>query len=171
MTTPQPDAQPLGSGGLSRRKILLMAGAGMAGISVAACSPGSSSSSATSSSATRSTSPGGSSSASGPPSPGPSATGTVITSVSKVPVGGAAIVDTGGTGFVVSQKTAGDVACYSAVCPHEGCLCSSIQGDDVVCPCHGSRFNIFTGDVVQGPATKGLAKVGVTVSGGNVVGS
>jgi Rieske Fe-S protein len=36
------------------------------------------------------------------------------------------------------------------------------------CPCHGSKFNVETGAVLNGPAQQPLAEVPVTVSGGQV---
>lgn len=145
----------------SRRNVLAIGALGAAGVALAACSSDSGSSS--SSSTSESPAAGQSDAAGG------SGSGAEITSVSKVPVGGAIITDSADTGFVVSQQTAGEVACYSAVCPHQGCLCSVIQGENAVCPCHGSQFNVFTGEVVQGPATTGLTKVDVKVAGGKVV--
>jgi glycine/D-amino acid oxidase-like deaminating enzyme/nitrite reductase/ring-hydroxylating ferredoxin subunit len=42
------------------------------------------------------------------------------------------------------------------VCSHQGCTLSEgqLKGETVQCPCHGSVFNIKTGEVVQGPAKK-----------------
>ena len=39
-------------------------------------------------------------------------------------------------------------------CTHMGCSLSKgkIEGERVVCPCHGSAFDLKTGEVVQGPA-------------------
>ncbi|MGB3954205.1 MAG: Rieske 2Fe-2S domain-containing protein [Brooklawnia sp.] len=46
----------------------------------------------------------------------------------------------------------------------------SVQGQDAVCPCHGSRFSIVDGSVVQGPATEPLVQASsVTVDGENLV--
>jgi nitrite reductase/ring-hydroxylating ferredoxin subunit len=40
-------------------------------------------------------------------------------------------------------------------CSHRGCSLSegSLEGDEIVCPCHGSRFDRRDGSVRQGPAT------------------
>ena len=40
-------------------------------------------------------------------------------------------------------------------CSHRGCSLSegSIEGEEVVCACHGSRFSLRTGAVKHGPAT------------------
>ncbi len=42
------------------------------------------------------------------------------------------------------------------VCTHAGCLLSDgdLNGEIVQCECHGSRFNVKTGEVVGGPAKK-----------------
>ena len=39
-------------------------------------------------------------------------------------------------------------------CTHAGCRLSNgkIDGETIRCPCHGSMFNIRTGEVVGGPA-------------------
>jgi len=39
-------------------------------------------------------------------------------------------------------------------CTHMGCKVSGgkIQGENVICPCHGSTFDLKTGSVVRGPA-------------------
>jgi Rieske Fe-S protein len=39
----------------------------------------------------------------------------------------------------------------------------------IVCPCHGSEFLVSNGDVVQGPATRGLTKLEIVEeSNGNL---
>jgi nitrite reductase/ring-hydroxylating ferredoxin subunit len=40
-------------------------------------------------------------------------------------------------------------------CSHRGCSLSegSLEGDEIVCACHGSRFDRRDGSVRQGPAT------------------
>ncbi len=40
---------------------------------------------------------------------------------------------------------------------------------EYVCPCHGSEFNVTTGDVIDGPAPHGLTKLKVVEeSNGNL---
>jgi 3-phenylpropionate/trans-cinnamate dioxygenase ferredoxin component len=50
-------------------------------------------------------------------------------------------------------------------CTHRGCKLSSgrLQGETVQCPCHGSMFNVATGDVVKGPAKNQEPSYTVTV--------
>jgi cytochrome b6-f complex iron-sulfur subunit len=42
-------------------------------------------------------------------------------------------------------------------------------GSEPHCPCHGSKYNALTGAVIQGPASRPLAKLGVRVANGEVV--
>jgi len=55
-------------------------------------------------------------------------------------------------------------------CPHRGGPLSEglIQGDVVVCPWHGARFRIETGEVLSPPAPHGVACYPVRVQGGEI---
>jgi Rieske Fe-S protein len=84
----------------------------------------------------------------------------------EVPVGGGKIF--AADKVVVTQPTAGDYKAFSAVCTHQGCVVAEIKGQDIDCTCHGSKFSITDGSVVQGPATKPLETLAVTVKGGEI---
>lgn len=139
------------AGFFSRRNVILAGVVGVATAAVAACSSGSSSAPTTSAAA-----------------PGSSA-GEVLATVASVPVGGAILQKANNTTYVVAQETAGNVICHLGICTHQGCPLTSIDGTNAVCPCHGSRFDVFAGTVEQGPATTPLPTVNVKVAGGNVV--
>lgn len=78
-----------------------------------------------------------------------------------IPVGGGTIIDS--AKVVITQPTEGDYKAFSAVCPHQGCTVSSVENGEITCACHGSTFDIATGDVTKGPATTGLAAKSVSV--------
>jgi len=73
-----------------------------------------------------------------------------------------------GAPIVISQATKGKITAFTAICTHMGCTAAP-AGKEIDCPCHGSRFDAFTGAVLGGPATKPLAAVNVKVSGADVV--
>ncbi|MDD2857634.1 MAG: Rieske (2Fe-2S) protein [Candidatus Nanopelagicales bacterium] len=92
---------------------------------------------------------------------------TVLTPLADVPVGGGVVIST--PPIVVTQPKAGQVQGFTAICPHAGCLVATVERDEIICPCHGSRFSAVDGSVIQGPAEQGLAAAAVSVQGANVV--
>jgi len=90
-----------------------------------------------------------------------------LTTTSKVPVGGGEVLTD--QKIVVTQPKAGTFAAFTAVCTHLGCLVDSVSGGTINCPCHGSKFSITNGSVVNGPATSPLAAVSIKVQGKNIV--
>jgi cytochrome b6-f complex iron-sulfur subunit len=52
----------------------------------------------------------------------------------------------------------------SLTCTHQGCTVNYDQSKQMfACPCHGSTFD-GNGNVLQGPATKSLAKYPITIN-------
>jgi Rieske Fe-S protein len=98
---------------------------------------------------------------------GSGGTGTTTVALSSIPVGGAVSASLGSAPIVVSQPSAGTVVAFSAVCTHQGCTVAP-QGKEFDCPCHGSRFDAATGDVITGPASDPLPKLTATVDGDTV---
>nr|WP_243876523.1 Rieske (2Fe-2S) protein [Streptomyces sp. 846.5] len=94
------------------------------------------------------------------------AAGTAIAAAS-VPVGGVLRVPAPGSGDPVylQQPKAGQYTALSGVCTHSGCTVNPPKDGRFVCPCHNSCFDAATGAVLQGPATKALARFGITRSG------
>ena len=79
-----------------------------------------------------------------------------------VPVGGGVVIET--AKVVVTQPTEGEFKAFSAVCTHQGCVVSGVT-DTIDCKCHGSKFSITDGSVVNGPATEPLEEMGVNLEG------
>ena len=86
-----------------------------------------------------------------------------IGKTSEVPVGGGKIFKA--EKVMVSQPSEGDFKAFSTVCTHQGCPITKMDGDEIECSCHGSRFLVADGSVANGPATKPLEELKVTVKG------
>ena len=89
-----------------------------------------------------------------------------IAKTSEIPVGGGKIFTS--EKVVVTQPTQGDFKAFSAICTHQQCVVTEIVGEDIDCKCHGSKFSIKDGSVVQGPATRPLGSFKATVSGEDI---
>jgi nitrite reductase/ring-hydroxylating ferredoxin subunit len=89
-----------------------------------------------------------------------------LTHTSDVPDGGGQIID--GPNIVVTQPEAGSFKAFTAVCTHQGCIVSTVADGTIDCPCHGSKFSIKDGSVVNGPATRPLAAIAIKVEGTSI---
>lgn len=148
----------------TRRNVLAVGavGVGAAGL-LAACGGGDEEPAASTPSSSPST---------GTPSTSPSAGGEAapadaLASTSDIPVGGGTIF--ADKQVVVTQPAAGDFKAFSAQCTHQGCLVSQVQGNEIVCTCHGSAFSTSDGSVLAGPATSPLPAQTITVEGSSIV--
>ena len=95
-----------------------------------------------------------------------SSIGQRLIALAQVPIGGGVIL--GGSHVVVTRDTGGTVHGFSATCTHQGCTVSAVRNGVIECPCHGSRFDANTGQVVRGPATAPLPVVALTIDAGVV---
>ena len=71
--------------------------------------------------------------------------------------------------YVVTQPSEGDYRAFTATCTHTGCTVGSVEDNEIVCPCHGSRFDASSGEVLQGPAAAPLDELQVSDEGGTLV--
>ena len=150
---------------MERRAVLtsgvVIAGAGIAAVTLAACGDNSGSAS---SAATPQTPAG-----SAPASPaGNASSGAQIAQAADVPVGGIFAFEDpqGGPAFLL-QPAAGTFLAYSGICTHNGCTVGYDEAAaEFACPCHGARFEVATGEPVQGPAQKPLTAIAVVEAGG-----
>lgn len=80
-------------------------------------------------------------------------------SIAQVDSGEGKIVDHRGKKLAVYRDESGIVKVCSAVCTHLGCIVQFNSAEKSWdCPCHGARFDT-DGEVLEGPATKPLARV------------
>ncbi len=90
--------------------------------------------------------------------------GGAIASLDDVPVGGAIAATTAaGEAILLTRPTENEIRAFSSVCTHQGCAVEPGSGE-LECPCHGSRFDLSTGEVLSGPASEPLPEVSVEVS-------
>ncbi len=70
------------------------------------------------------------------------------------------LVNLNGTYYAIGDK-----------CTHRGCSLSkgTIKDDTLQCACHGSTFNLKTGEVVKGPAKNPEPKYNVKVENNQVL--
>ena len=159
-----PDRAPdLAGSHPSRRRVLaIVAVTGAGGALLAACGGGSD---------TTTTTPGGSGGDSSTPAgsagDGVGGAGTALVATAKVPVGGGVIL--GGPQIVVTQPTKGTFKAFTAVCTHQACTVGMVKDNVISCPCHGSAYSAMDGSVKNGPATRALRAIPITVDGGQVV--
>jgi len=103
------------------------------------------------------------------PSGGTSAAGAaaVLASTASVPVGGGKILTA--QKIVITQPAAGSYKAFTAVCTHQGCIVATVADGTIDCLCHGSKFSVKDGSVVNGPAAIPLAPVAIKVEGTSIV--
>jgi len=98
---------------------------------------------------------------------GAAAAPAALASTADIPVGGGKIL--AAKKIVITQPKSGEFHGFSAVCTHAGCIVGTVSGGTINCPCHGSRFSITNGSVVNGPAASPLPPVGIKVQGTSIV--
>jgi Rieske Fe-S protein len=91
---------------------------------------------------------------------------TELANVSAIPEGGGMVITS--AKVVVTQPASGDYKAFTAICTHEQCLVDQVADGTINCPCHGSKFSVTDGAVVNGPATEPLAEKTIKVSSGKI---
>ncbi len=86
---------------------------------------------------------------------------------SEIPVGGITAVDVRGRRIAVANVD-GTYYAFDDACTHEQCSLAEegeLTGTTVNCTCHGSEFDVRTGNVLAPPATVPVKVFPVQVSG------
>lgn len=60
--------------------------------------------------------------------------------------------------FIVVKSSFG-IRVFSNKCTHAGCRINQQTDGQLICPCHGSRYDSSNGKVIQGPAGLSLSKI------------
>lgn len=71
-----------------------------------------------------------------------------------------------GFAILIARHAADSFSALSTRCTHQGCAVREPSSGTIVCPCHGSQFNL-TGGVLKGPASQPLQSYQVTPGPGN----
>jgi Rieske Fe-S protein len=80
----------------------------------------------------------------------------------EIPVGSGKIFPDAQT--VITQPQKGEFKAFSAICTHQGCVVGTVT-NTINCPCHGSKYSITDGSVVNPPAPQPLPAKTIKVKG------
>ncbi len=80
------------------------------------------------------------------------------------------VVEVDGEQIVLTELEGTPIA-FANMCTHEACdlAYGALDGEEIECDCHGSIFNVRTGEVLVGPATEPLPTYSVRVEGDDVL--
>lgn len=92
-----------------------------------------------------------------------------VAAVGELAPGACKVADVDGTVVAVFNIN-GEFFAIEDVCTHDGGELASgvIEGDQVICPRHGARFCVRTGDALSAPAYEPTAKFPVRIENGAV---
>jgi thiosulfate dehydrogenase [quinone] large subunit len=100
------------------------------------------------------------------PAAAPTTQGKVLTTLDRLPVGGAVGFTDPSVGPAALLRLSGDqVVAYGRTCTHAGCLVGYDQSAEIlVCPCHGAEFDpAHDAQPIAGPAPTPLPSIKVVV--------
>jgi nitrite reductase/ring-hydroxylating ferredoxin subunit/uncharacterized membrane protein len=88
----------------------------------------------------------------------------------ELPQDGMRRVEAGGASILLSRSSSGEVCAISSVCGHFGGPLEEgdREGDTVVCPLHKSRFDLCSGEAIDGPAVFPQPRYETRVHGGKI---
>jgi Rieske Fe-S protein len=84
------------------------------------------------------------------------------TTAADIPIGSGKIFPDAET--VITQPKKGEFKAFSSICTHQGCPVATVT-DTINCDCHGSKYSITDGSVVNPPAPKPLPPKTIKVDG------
>ena len=92
-----------------------------------------------------------------------------VASTDELLPGSHKIVDVDGVEVAVFNVS-GEYLAVEDICTHDGgeLACGNLEGEVIVCPRHGAKFSLRTGEVLAPPAYEPIAVLPVRVQGGLV---
>jgi len=73
---------------------------------------------------------------------------------------------------IAVSRVSGALYAFSDICTHRQCnlsLGGEIDGTSITCECHGSMFDMTSGEVLEGPATEPIATFPVREENGDLL--
>ena len=61
-------------------------------------------------------------------------------------------------GPIIISKEENQTRIFSSKCTHLGCQINKVEGEEIICPCHGSKYD-KNGIPTKGPSIKALTKL------------
>ena len=79
-------------------------------------------------------------------------------------------IEINGREIALARLPDGSWVAFDNSCTHEECPLSDgdLDGERITCYCHGSEFNVRTGEVLEGPAEEPLSVYPVRVENGEL---
>ena len=92
-----------------------------------------------------------------------------VDSIDNFPPGERRVVDVDGA-MIAVFNLAGNIYAIEDICTHDGGELASgeLDGDEIICPRHGARFCVRTGEVKAPPAVQAIDTFPVRVKNGIV---
>jgi nitrite reductase/ring-hydroxylating ferredoxin subunit len=93
----------------------------------------------------------------------------VVAKVGDIPEGEIRAFEIGGEDVAIANVD-GSFFAFNDECTHAGCSLAEgdLDGTTVTCACHGSEFDVTSGDVLGGPAMEPVDSYEVTVEGDDI---
>jgi 3-phenylpropionate/trans-cinnamate dioxygenase ferredoxin component len=94
---------------------------------------------------------------------------TPVARADDIPAGEMRQFQLGGEDITVANVD-GAFHAFGDVCTHAHCSLSDgeLEGTTVTCPCHGSQFDVTSGEVLNGPAAEPVDSYQVQSEGGEI---
>ncbi len=94
---------------------------------------------------------------------------TTVAAVDDLPPGASKVIDIDGA-LIAVFNIGGEYFAIEDICTHDGGELASgvLEGDQIICPRHGARFCVRTGEALSAPAYEPTAKFPVRIDNGMV---